>query len=49
MIRFGVTPEINAICTILIGLVTVGVIVASIASKRTELQRMRDEQAAARN
>ena len=48
-VRLGVTPEINAICTILIGLVTIGVIVASIASKRTELQRMRDEHAAARN
>ncbi|AYM04492.1 MULTISPECIES: ABC transporter permease [Agrobacterium] len=48
-VRLGVTPEINAICTILIGLVTIGVIVASIASKRTELQRMRDEHAAARH
>jgi putrescine transport system permease protein len=48
-VRLGVTPEINAICTILIGLVTIGVIVASVASKRTELQRMRDEHAAARN
>ncbi|WP_421416157.1 ABC transporter permease [Agrobacterium tumefaciens] len=48
-VRLGVTPEINAICTILIGLVTIGVIVASIASKRTELQRMKDEHAAARN
>ena len=48
-VRLGVTPEIDAICTILIGLVTIGVIVASIASKRTELQRMRDEHAAARN
>jgi putrescine transport system permease protein len=47
-VRLGVTPEINAICTILIALVTVGVICASIASKRTELQRMRDEHAAAR-
>jgi putrescine transport system permease protein len=43
-----VTPEINAICTILIALVTVGVIVASIATKRTELQRQRDEHAAAK-
>ncbi|XUY27221.1 ABC transporter permease [Agrobacterium sp. rho-8.1] len=42
-VRLGVTPEINAICTILIALVTVGVICASIASKRSELQRMRDE------
>ncbi|WHA40766.1 ABC transporter permease [Agrobacterium larrymoorei] len=47
-VRLGVTPEINAICTILIALVTVGVICASIASKRTELQRMRDEHAAAK-
>jgi putrescine transport system permease protein len=43
-----VTPEINAICTILIGLVTMGVIFASIASKRTELQRIRDEHVAAK-
>jgi putrescine transport system permease protein len=28
-VRLGVTPEINAICTILIGIVTVGVIAAS--------------------
>lgn len=48
-VRLGVTPEINAICTILIGLVTIGVIATSIVSKRTELQRMRDEHAAARN
>ena len=47
-VRLGVTPEINAICTILIALVTIGVICASIASKRTELQRMRDEHAAAK-
>jgi len=47
-VRLGVTPEINAICTILIALVTVGVICASITSKRTELQRMRDEHAAAK-
>jgi len=47
-VRLGVTPEINAICTILIALVTIGVICASITSKRTELQRMRDEHAAAK-
>jgi putrescine transport system permease protein len=29
-----VTPEINAVCTVLIGLVTVGVIVASVVQKR---------------
>jgi putrescine transport system permease protein len=47
-VRLGVTPEINAICTILIALVTIGVICASITSKRSELQRMRDEHAAAK-
>jgi putrescine transport system permease protein len=47
-VRLGVTPEINAVCTILIGLVTIGVICASISSKRSELQRMRDEHAAAK-
>lgn len=33
-VRLGVTPEINAISTILIGLVTLGVITASILQKR---------------
>ncbi len=32
-IRLGVTPEINAICTILIALVAIGIITASLASK----------------
>ncbi|AJC77994.1 prutescine ABC transporter permease protein PotI [Rhizobium etli bv. phaseoli str. IE4803] len=46
-VRLGVTPEINAICTILIGIVAVGVICASIITKRREIQRDRDERAAA--
>ncbi|PZM11953.1 ABC transporter permease [Rhizobium tubonense] len=46
-VRLGVTPEINAVCTLLIGVVTVGVICASIITKRRELQRQRDEYAAA--
>jgi putrescine transport system permease protein len=45
-VRLGVTPEINAACTILIALVTVGVIIASISTKRQEIQRQRDERAA---
>ncbi len=32
-VRLGVTPEINAVCTILIAFVTVGVIAASLAGK----------------
>jgi putrescine transport system permease protein len=47
-VRLGVTPEINAVCTILIALVTTGVIIASIVNKRREVQRRRDEQAAFR-
>jgi putrescine transport system permease protein len=46
-VRLGVTPEINAVCTILIGLVTVGVLAASIATKRREVERQRAERLAA--
>ena len=47
-VRLGVTPEINAACTILIGIVAVGVIAASLVNKRREIQRLRDEQGAQR-
>jgi len=47
-VRLGVTPEINAVSTILIGIVAAGVVIASIMNKRREVQRMRDEQAAIR-
>ncbi len=47
-VRLGVTPEINAISSILIGIVTLGVIAASLAAKSREVQRQRDERAAAR-
>jgi putrescine transport system permease protein len=46
-VRLGVTPEINAICTILIGIVTIGVLAASIVTKRREVERRRAEQLAA--
>lgn len=45
-VRLGVTPEINAVCTILIAVVSVGVIIASVMNKRREVQRVRDERAA---
>lgn len=45
-VRLGVTPEINAACTIMIAVVAVGVIAASVANKRREVRRLRDEQAA---
>jgi putrescine transport system permease protein len=41
-VRLGVTPEINAICTILIALVTLGVLGATIASKRNHLLKQPD-------
>ena len=45
-VRLGVTPEINAVCTILIGIVTVGVIAASIITRRREVERQRAERMA---
>jgi putrescine transport system permease protein len=46
-VRLGVTPEINAVCTILIGLVATGVFVAAIISRRREQERQRAERLAA--
>lgn len=46
-VRLGVTPEINAVSTILVGLVATGVIVASIVTKRREVERERAERLAA--
>lgn len=45
-VRLGVSPEINALSTIMIGLVTIGVIGASLASKRSIAKRQKDEQEA---
>lgn len=47
-VRLGVSPEINALSTILIGLVTVGVIAASLSTKRAAIRSQRNAQAAAR-
>lgn len=47
-VRLGVSPEINALSTILIAFVTVGVISASLVTKRASVQRLREEQAAQR-
>ena len=46
-VRLGVSPEINALSTILIAIVTVGVISASLVSKRNIARRRREEQMAA--
>lgn len=47
-IRLGVSPEINALSTILIAIVAVGVIGASLISKRQLLRQDADEKAAVR-
>jgi len=46
-VRLGVSPEINALSTIMIGIVAVGVITASLVSKRMITRQARDEQQAA--
>jgi len=48
-VRLGVTPEINAVCTILIALVTIGVVTASLITKRQEVERQRAERLAMQN
>ncbi|QYX57291.1 ABC transporter permease subunit [Roseovarius sp. SCSIO 43702] len=45
-VRLGVSPEINALSTIMIGIVTVGVIAASLISKRASLRQEAEERAA---
>jgi putrescine transport system permease protein len=47
-VRLGVTPEINAVSTVLIGLVALGVVTASLLQKRRIVARERARQAAAR-
>jgi putrescine transport system permease protein len=38
-VRLGVKPEINAVCTVMIAVVAIGIIVAALFSKRGELLR----------
>ncbi|NVO57670.1 ABC transporter permease [Rhodobacteraceae bacterium B1Z28] len=47
-VRLGVSPEINALSTIMIAVVTVGVITASLVTKRAMVRQRQDEMAAAR-
>ncbi len=48
-VRLGVSPEINALSTIMIAIVTVGVIGTSLASKRALVKQRREEQEAVRS
>ncbi|MBL4750426.1 MAG: ABC transporter permease [Amylibacter sp.] len=45
-VRLGVSPEINALSTLLIGAVTIGVITASLVTKRAAVHRKRHEEMA---
>lgn len=47
-VRLGVSPQINALSTIMIGIVAIGVIAASLISKRAITRQRADEQAAVR-
>ena len=47
-VRLGVSPEINALSTIMIAIVTVGVITASLITKQQAVRQKREEQAAER-
>ncbi len=45
-VRLGVKPEINAVCTLVIAVISVAVIATSILTKRAEVERERAERAA---
>lgn len=47
-VRLGVSPEINALSTLMIAVVTLGVITASLVSKRASVRQQAEAQAAAR-
>jgi putrescine transport system permease protein len=47
-VRLGLDPKINALATIIIAVVSVGVLFATIHMRRSEKQRQRDEQMAIR-
>jgi putrescine transport system permease protein len=47
-VRLGVSPEINALSTIMILIVTVGVVTASLVTKRNAVRAQKDAQAAER-
>lgn len=47
-VRLGVSPEINALSTIMIAIVTLGVVSASLVTKRQMVRQKQEEQAATR-
>ncbi len=47
-VRLGVSPQINALATIVVAIVTTGIVIAGLFLHRQEKRRIRDMQAAAR-
>jgi putrescine transport system permease protein len=47
-VRLGLDPKINALATIIIVIVSIGVVFATVHMRRQEKQRQRDEQMAIR-
>ena len=48
-VRLGVSPEINALSTLMIAIVTIGVLTASLVNKRQIVRQQREEKEAGRN
>ena len=46
-VKLGVSPDINALATLIIGAVGVGVLITGVLMRRAERQRLRDLQLAA--
>lgn len=47
-VKLGVTPDINALATLMVSVVAIGVVIAGIAMNRAEKRRQNDEQMAFR-
>ena len=47
-VKLGVTPDINALATLMVSIVAVGVLIAGIVMNRAEHRRQQDEQMAFR-
>lgn len=45
-VRLGVKPEINAICSLMVAVITIAVVIASILTKKQEVERERAERMA---
>lgn len=48
-VKFGISPQINALATLMVLVVATGIFVASLVMARQERQRKRDEQMAIQN